>query len=699
MSPISSSLNDERSIRLQKLHALRDQTIDPYPAQTPPRQLIRDVLRLGHKKTVSCAGRIMSKRVMGKLTFCHIQDDTGRIQIVLKEDTLGSAQYQQYIQYIDIGDIIFVRGERFMTQKGEESVLVHQWMLLTKSLRPLPDKFHGLHDEDLRLRKRYLELLLDGELRDLFRRKARFWQSMRSFLVGEGFLEVETPVLETTTGGADATPFITHHHALDIDVYLRISNGELWQKRLMVAGFEKTFEMGRQFRNEGISREHLQDYSQMEFYWAYADYQQGMELVRRLYQFVIKETYGRLKFDIGEFPDIDFGGTWEEIDYVDTVFQKTGVNVLEASDEIMKQTLHDLNIEVDAHATGGRLMDLLWKYCRKSIAGPAFLIHIPVAVSPLAKRKSTQPLLTERYQIIVAGSELGNGYSELNDPVDQAERFAEQERMRETGDNEAQMNDVEFVEALEQGMPPTTGFGVSERLFSFLENRPIRECVLFPLVKPLHRQTSHQRDTREGNAAEGFLPLPMNRGQALQLLRRYHQPEDDITHYLESEAVMRALAKRLGQDTEYWGMLGLLHDIDWGMTKQNEHLHLTKAPAILREAGFPEDFIAIVVSHGYGGPCANLEKFERSREIEWALASAETVTGLVHAAARLRPDKIASLDVFSLRKKFKDKRFAAKVNRQVIGECEHVGLSLDEFLQLAIDAIRGIAHEVDLEST
>jgi lysyl-tRNA synthetase class 2 len=406
----------------------------------------------------------------------------------LKQDELGKEKYKLFVKKIDIGDIVQISGERFQTHKGEESLLVKDWVLLAKALRPLPDKFHGLQDEEIRLRKRYLDFLLHPELREMFRRKSIFWNSMRDFLSKEGFLEVETPVLESTAGGADATPFVTHHNALDMDVYLRISMGELWQKRLMVGGFEKTFEIGRQFRNEGMSREHLQDYTQMEFYWGYADYTQAMDLVERMFKHVTQKTFGTLTFDIGEFKGIDLGKKWEKITYVETIMQQTGIDILAASEDDIRAKLAELGISYESYESKGRLVDSLWKYCRKSVKGPVFLVDLPVLVSPLAKRKEDQPELTERYQVIIAGSELGNGYSELNDPIDQAERFQEQARLREAGDTEAQMHDEEYVEALEHGMPPTTGFGLSERVFAFLEDKPVRECVLFPLVKPVEEE-------------------------------------------------------------------------------------------------------------------------------------------------------------------------------------------------------------------
>jgi lysyl-tRNA synthetase, class II len=478
------NINDEREIRLKKLEDLREAGINPFPAKSHKIQSLSAALEKSEGETVVVAGRILLKRTMGKIAFCHLQDEDGKMQVVFKQDEIGKENFKLLEKKIDAGDIISVEGERFQTQKGEESILVKKWTLLTKALLPLPDKFHGVQDEELRLRKRYLEMVMDSDVREMFKRKSKFWNSVRNFLVEENFLEVETPVLESSAGGASATPFSTHHNALDIDVFLRISMGELWQKRLMVGGFEKTFEIGRQFRNEGMSREHLQDYTQMEFYWGYADYEMGMELVERMIKHIAQEVWGTTKFIIGEHGEIDLSQAWERYDYVETIKEKTNTDVLVASEDELRKKLGELKVKYDKNDGKSSLIDSLWKYCRKSIKGPGFLINVPVVVSPLAKRKDDNPELTERFQPIIAGSELGNGYSELNDPIDQANRFEEQSQMREAGDTEAQMHDKEFVEALEHGMPPTCGFGFSERLFAFLENKPIRECVMFPLMRP-----------------------------------------------------------------------------------------------------------------------------------------------------------------------------------------------------------------------
>ncbi len=475
-------INDERKIRIRKLEELREAKINPYPSSAKRDLTIAEALKKKEGEKMAVVGRIMTKRDMGKLAFCHLQDDSGRMQVALKKDEVGDDNYKLFVKKIDIGDIISVTGERFVTHKGEESILVKEWELLSKAILPLPDKFHGLQNDELRYRKRYLDLLLNPELRDLFYKKSKFWDVTRTFMKEKGFFEVETPYLEVTTGGAEANPFKTHHKDFDLDVYLRISVGELWQKRLMAAGFEKTFEIGRVFRNEGSSQEHLQEFTNMEFYWAYKNYKDGMKLSQELYRKIAKEVFGTTKFKTKGF-EFDLAADWPEISYTKEVKKQTGVDVLEASEDEMKKALDKLKVKYEGD-NRERLMDTLWKYCRKNIAGPAFLVDHPKLVSPLSKQKEDNPLLTERFQIIIAGSEVGNGFSELNDPMEQRERFEKQRELIEQGDEEAMMADWEFVEMLEHGMPPTCGFGFGERLFAFMADKPLRECQLFPLMKP-----------------------------------------------------------------------------------------------------------------------------------------------------------------------------------------------------------------------
>jgi len=484
------TIEELRQTRVEKLKKLEAAGILAYPAKTKRTNTIKEALDsfdkrfFGKLKNVVLVGRIMAKREHGKMIFLNIQDGTGKIQVLIKEDKIGSAGFKFFSEIFDIADFIEIKGNLFITKRGEKTIEAEDYKMLSKALLPLPDKWCGLNDEEECLRKRYLDILSNPSIREMIEKRAMFWASMREFLVKKGFLEVETPVLETTPGGADARPFITHHNALDMDVYLRISMGELWQKKLMVAGFEKTFEIGRQFRNEGMDAEHLQDYTQMEFYWAYADAEKGMELTEEMYKYVAQKTFGTLKFKIHGF-DVDLGKKWEKYDYKTEVAKHTGVNVEEASLEEMEKALQKLKVEYDKKGFNRvRAMDTLWKYCRKKISGPGFLMRQPIELDPLAKKDEKNPKYSQRFQIIIAGSENGKGYSELNDPIDQAERFTEQQKLREQGDEEAQMYDKDFVEAMEHGMPPTCGFGVSERLFAFLMDKPARECQIFPLMRP-----------------------------------------------------------------------------------------------------------------------------------------------------------------------------------------------------------------------
>ncbi len=485
----NKSIN-EREDRLKKLNNLKDLNINPYPAKanrdTCVNEFVENFDKFNEKqKEITIAGRIRSLRSHGNLAFINLEDESGAVQVVISKKELNKTEdYKLFSKNIDNGDFIQFTGSAFVTHKGENSLLCKDFKILSKTIRPIPDSWYGLKDEEERYRKRYLDILLNPEIRDMVKKRAKFWQSMRQFMLDKGFLEVETPVLETTPGGADAEGFVTHHNALDIDVYLRISTGELWQKKLMVAGFEKTFEIGRQFRNEGMDAEHLQDYTQIEFYLAYADYEKGMELVEEMYKYVAKETFNTLEFKIRGF-DIDLGKKWERYDYRETVKEKTGIDILDTNEKEIKAKLDELNVKYDTKGFNiTRAIDNLWKYCRKQIAGPGFLVGVPTAVSPLAKQDDKHPEVAQRFQPIIAGSELGNGYSELNNPIEQEKRFKEQQKLREAGDKEAQMHDKDFVEALEYGMPPTCGFGTSERLFSFLMDKSAREAQIFPLLRP-----------------------------------------------------------------------------------------------------------------------------------------------------------------------------------------------------------------------
>jgi lysyl-tRNA synthetase class 2 len=478
----------ERHKRIEELKKLK---IDPYPNKYDVKdysgELQEKYVKLANEKytkdKVSVAGRIIAFRDMGKIAFGSVQDSKGKIQIVLQEKETPAKVFDFCKNFIDIGDFVGVKGTIFRTKRGELSILVSEVAMLSKSILPLPEKFHGIENEELKLRKRYLDMIMNQDVRQMFVRKSAYWNVIRNFLLEKGFIEVETPILETSAGGAAATPFKTHHNALDMDVYLRISVGELWQKKLMVAGLGKTFEIGRIFRNEGMDAEHLQDYTSMEFYWSYANYEDGMELVKEMYKKVAKEVYGKMKFKRGEH-EFDFSKDWKIIDFSSEIKKKTGIDVNKATREQIIRKLNELKEECPADVNRIRGIDLLWKHCRRNISGPAFLTGQLAELTPLAKRDVKHPDKVQQFQVIIAGSEVGNGYSELNDAMDQEKRFIEQRKLKDAGDSEAQEHDEGFVEALKYGMPPVCGFGTSERLFAFLEDKPIRETVIFPLMKP-----------------------------------------------------------------------------------------------------------------------------------------------------------------------------------------------------------------------
>jgi len=479
--------------RMKKIEVLREEGVNPYPRRLKGHEKrtwsekVKEKYSILKEEEVSksselLAGRVMMKRSFGKLSFVQLQDLQGFIQLVFqKEETPGKVI--ELFKKVDTGDIIGVKGNPTKTKTGEISLLVKKLSILTKSILPLPDKHAGLKDEDERLRKRYLDIIMNPEVKEIFIKKQKYHAAMRNFLIERGFLEVETPVLENSAGGAAATPFATHHNALDTDVYLRISVGELWQKKLLVAGYEKTFELGRIFRNEGMDAEHLQDYTSMEFYWGYANYEDGMKLVEEMYKEVAKIVLGTLKFE-ARGHKIDLSKKWERYDFETLIEEKTNLNIYSADKKSIMNKLDELNIDYDPDVDKWRLVDLLWKYCRKQLTGPGFLVGQPVELAPLAKRKQEDPRKVEQFQVILGGSEVGNGYSELNDPIDQEERFKIQRKLSEAGDSEAMEHDEGFVEALKYGMPPACGFGVSERFFSFMMGLPIRECVTFPLMKP-----------------------------------------------------------------------------------------------------------------------------------------------------------------------------------------------------------------------
>ena len=479
-------LDDIIRERHKKLEALQNAGVDAYPARAKRTHAIGDAL--GHFDAlvteggaISVTGRLMSVRDQGKIIFADIEDGTGKIQIVLKDE--ATKDLDLWKETIDIGDFVGATGVPFETKRGEKSVEVCELQMLSKSLLPLPDKHAGIEDDEIRLRQRYLELITNPVTREMFKKKSVFWATVRDFLKHEDFMEVETSVLEPMAGGAEAEPFKTHHNTLDTDFHLRISL-ELQLKRLIVGGFDKIFEIGRVFRNEGIDRDHLQDFTFMECYWAYHDYRDMMALMEKMYKKIIEATCGTLKTE-WQGNEIDWSGTWPEVDYVSAFKLENGFDPTEASREDLITRAKELDLKLEPNIERGRLIDLIYKKTvRPKLIQPCFLTGTPTIVSPLSKASRENPAIAERFQIVACGSELCNGYSELNDPIDQRARFEAQMKLRAAGDAEAMPLDEDFLTALSYGMPPTTGLGMSERVFAILMDKPVRETVFFPLMRP-----------------------------------------------------------------------------------------------------------------------------------------------------------------------------------------------------------------------
>ncbi len=472
-----ATLQDFRDERIRKLNDLRAQGIDPFPAHSDRDTKIGDIIsNFDHfnDQAVCVAGRITSIRSFGKLVFIIIEDDSGKVQLFHQvKDT-------NFIKSLDTGDFVETKGKVGKSKTGEISVFSDHIRMLTKAIRPLPGR-DGFTNKEERLRRRYVDMAVNPEIKERFIRRSKFWQATRDFLNQNGFIEINTPVLEHTTGGADANPFVTHMDALDQDFYLRISH-ELPLKRLIGGGFERVYDIGPRFRNEGMDEEHLPEHIAMESYAAYQDYHDGMKLYEAMIKYVAQETWGTLKFEHHDMK-VDLDQPWPVVTYADIMGEKFNVDVFNPDIEQLKNILKENQVKFDANAAASRLLDNVWKLIRKNSAGPFWLIHEPVEISPLAKNHADDPRVTERFHPIIFGTEMGNGYSELNDPLDQLQRFQEQQALRDAGDHEAQMLDMDFVEMLEYGMPPTCGWGNSERNFWLLEGISAREGVPFPPMK------------------------------------------------------------------------------------------------------------------------------------------------------------------------------------------------------------------------
>ena len=484
-------LSEQNRIRREKLAQMQEEGKDPFQIVkydvTHHSDEIKDNFEELEGKDVCIAGRMMSKRIMGKASFCNIQDRNGNMQSYVSKNDIGEEAYAAFKKF-DIGDIIGIKGFVFKTKTGETSVHAKEVVLLSKSLQVLPEKFHGLKDQELRYRQRYVDLIVNPESRDTFIKRSRIITEIRKFLDSKGFLEVETPVLQTIPGGASARPFITHHNTLDIDMYCRIAL-ELPLKRLIVGGFERVYEIGRVFRNEGISVRHNPEFTLMELYQAYTDYNGMMDITEDMFRTVAQNVLGTTTVNYGGH-EIKLGEKFARITMVDAVKEHTGVDFDQVKDtEEAKAIAKEKGVEFEDRHQKGDILNLFFEeFVEKNLIQPTFIIDYPVEISPLTKRKPDNPDFTERFELFIVGREYGNAYSELNDPIDQRSRFEYQEFLRENGDDEANMIDEDFLTALEYGMPPTGGLGVGIDRFVMLltESVSIRDVILFPTMKPIN---------------------------------------------------------------------------------------------------------------------------------------------------------------------------------------------------------------------
>jgi len=699
-----ASIDELIKVRKEKLEALRSLGVDPYPASVRRDHSVAQARDM-EKQSVAVAGRIMAIRGHGKLSFWDIADESGKIQVMLKADSMQPDSFA-LLPYIDIGDIVAVQGVIGNTQAGELSVLAEDFQVLTKTLRPLPDAWHGLKDVEERYRKRYLDTILNPEVKRRLELRSRTIDSIRDFLTDHGFIEVETPTLQPVYGGGFARPFSTHHNELDADLYLRISD-EMYLKRLIVGGFEKVFEITKVFRNEGIDYDHNPEFTMFEAQIAYEDYSYGMDIIEEIIEYTAKRVLGETRIRY-QGQELEFARPWTRMKVPEAVEKYTGVNPLSWKTlKEAKTAIHAMDIPKEKYgdlekiqSIGECIAFVFEQTVEEKLIQPTIIYDYPIEVSPLAK-KCSDPRFTQRFEMFANGSELGNNYSELNDPIDLNKRFVEEKKREKAGFEEAHQTDDDYLTAIEHGFPPTCGIAIGiDRLVMFLTDaKNIKEVIPFPTLRP-EAKTKKDMDV----PIETSKDIGISSIDAQKLLDTYIKDPVTKLHSIESEAIMRELARYFKENEEQWGSLGLLHDIDWELTKTDTKKHCIRCVDILKKAGGSQYLIETIQSHGYGqgfgdeyyGPPEFKGKM-RSGRVQHALAAAETLTGLIVASVLVLPDKkLASLRVESLKKKFKNQKFAANCRRDIILECEQIGLTIDEFLTLGLKALQGISDKLGL---
>ncbi|MGO5268956.1 lysine--tRNA ligase [Parafannyhessea umbonata] len=787
-------INDVRAVRRAKRQALIDAGVNPYPIASKVTAHAKDLeekyadLEAGAdtQDEYSLAGRVRAIRGQGKLMFVVLEDVSGKIQLFCRVNDMDEKSWE-LLRQLDMGDIIQAEGPVVRTRRGELSLAPRSIVLLSKSMRPLPEKFHGLTDREIRYRRRYLDMIMNPEVREVFRKRSRIVSLIRSYMEADGYIEVETPIMHSILGGANAKPFVTHFNALDRDFYLRIAT-ELPLKRLIVGGMERVFEIGRQFRNEGMDLTHNPEFTSMEAYCAYSDLDGMKRLTEGLFQYIAREACGcEPGHEVITFQgqEIDMSGTWDSRPLSEIASEVVGEHVdMDTPVEHLRELCRAHNIEPqDNWGPGKLLFELYDELGEETLVRPTFVCDYPEEVSPLSKRKDDDPRLTDRFELVIAGHEYANAFSELNDPVDQAGRFAEQVAAKGFGDDEAMGYDYDYVRALEYGMPPAggIGYGIDRMMMLFCDQPSIRDVLLFPQMKPEAvtrqdiaeqvggartdnaaadvdslfsdaekgataeveaqrqaedvaeqkaadspaaaaapsadaEQKADAADEKDGalgaqdgtgmsdavraaidaTAQEGdALDAGISREKAHELLTTYNKDPFHVSHGETLEGLMRHFAQKYDPaNVEFWGLVGLLHDLDWERW-QDDQLHTTKTAELLAEAGANPYLAHAIMTHNSD---MNRDLPKPQLKMEKVLFECDEVSGLIQAAAKMRPSgSVLDMPLKSLKKKFKDKRFAAGCDRDVMRlGAEYNGLEVADALNEVLEAMKAIAPVGDI---
>ncbi len=681
--------NDVIKARIKKVEELRNLEKIVYKNKFEKSGNIEDILKMDLDSIVSSAGRIIAIREFGKLIFFHIQDFSGKIQVAIDESNIGKDRLTYFKKYLDIADFIGVKGKLFLTKTGEKTILAESFILLSKAIRPLPEKWHGISDQEIKYRQRYLDLIMNPDSVKRFLDRSKLISTIRNFLEKNNFIEVETPILQNKKSGALARPFVTHHTALNIDLYLRISP-ETYLKRCIAGGFDRVYEFAKSFRNEGIDPSHLQEFTLLEFYAAYWDYKQLMQFTQELIKHCILTMNGSLKITY-KGQEIDFSGDWPIYSFRELLLKYANIDIdLFPTVESLRNEIRNKGIfieDIDKLGRGNLIDQLYKKVARPKMINPQFLINHPIDLSPLARKSDTNPLETDRFQLVVNSWEIVNAYSELVDPIDQRQRFEEQAKAHIAGDEDALEMDEDFCLCVDHGLPPIAGWGMGidrfMALISDVDN--LKDVVLFPLMRPLDYSKS-------STSFPQLKKAPISKDQALELLKKHVSSEYLIKHSLASAAVMEGLAKYFNQDPDYFYIAGLLHDIDFEIIDNKFELHGIQSMEILKPYNFDDYILHAIQSHN-----EEYTKVKRENYLDFALTAAESVTGLISATALVMPNKkLSEVKTESVIKRMKKKDFARNVDRNSIMLIEKTGLKLEDFISIAIESMLKIADKLGL---